>query len=307
MFEIPILFCTFNRLNCTKKTFSRIREIKPSKLYLLSDGARERVRGEKEKVNEVRKYVENHIDWECQVYKNYAGTNMGCGKRMSSGISWAFENEEKLIILEDDCFASIVFFDYCKELLNMYENNNNVMVIGGYNPLGKMRGKDSFVFTPFVEIWGWATWKRVWQEYDFDILEWGENKITPYMKKIMNKKECDHFTDLFKMVYLHKLDTWDYQLQYLIFQKGGLAIVPCANLVKNIGFGFDATHTKEVPTSLNNKIYKLKFPLQIPLHVNYNKRYNKQILKEQKDSLDFIEVIQRFLKIGYTSKLKERN
>lgn len=278
-FEVPILFCTFNRLECTKKTFERIREIKPTRLYLLSDGARENVSGEIEKVNAVRTYLEEHIDWKCQVYKNYSEKNMGCGKRMSSGISWAFDQEERLIILEDDCLADMSFFTYCQELLDLYEENENVKLIGGYNPLGILDGTDSFVFTPIIEIWGWATWKRAWQHYDYDISDWKERKISEYMKSVMDDKAIRHYTQLFDYVYTHEIDTWDYQLQYLVLQNEGLAIVPSKNMIENIGFGADATHTTMIPVGLYNESHQMEFPMQIPEYVESNKKYNDQVLE----------------------------
>ena len=278
-FDVPILFCTFNRLECAKKVFERIREVKPARLYLLSDGPRENVSGEGEKVNAVRKYLEEHIDWQCQVYKNYAEENMGCGKRMSSGISWAFEQEEKLIILEDDCLADLSFFRYCRELLDLYEKNENVMLIGGYNPLGLLEGKDSFTFTSVIEIWGWATWKRAWQQYDYNISDWKARKISAEMQAVMDEKAIKHYSNLFDYLYEHEVvDIWDYQLQYLILQTGTLAIVPKRNLVRNIGFGTDATHTKTAPAGLYNESHEMDFPLQIPACIKNNELYNKQIL-----------------------------
>lgn len=277
-FDVPILFCTFNRLECTKKVFERIREIKPAKLYLLSDGPRKNVEGEAEKVCAVRKYLEDHIDWECQVYKNYAEKNMGCGKRMSSGISWAFEQEEKIIILEDDCLADLSFFKYCKELLEVYKEAENIMVISGYNPLGILDEEYSFVFTPMVEIWGWATWKRVWEQYDYDMLDWKERKISSYMKSFMNDKQIEYYIQIFDSMYAHEIDTWDYQLQYLLLKKEALAIVPKKNMIENIGFGADATHTKTAPVNLCNEAYEIEFPMCIPAHIKSNEEYNKQIL-----------------------------
>lgn len=278
-FDVPIVFCTFNRLECTKKVFERIREIRPTKLYLVSDGARDSVSGEKEKVNGVRKYIETHIDWDCHVYKNFAEKNMGCGKRMSSGISWAFEQEEKLIILEDDCQADLSFFRYCEELLERYKDNESVMLIAGYNPLGTLEEKESFIFTPFIEIWGWATWKRTWQQYDYDIVDWKEHTGWQYMSKFMDNKVITQYSSLFDSVFDHKVDTWDYQLQYLVFRKGALAIVPSRSMVRNIGFGVDATHTKTAPIKLSNKSHTMEFPLKVPSGVENNAAYNEKVLE----------------------------
>lgn len=297
-FDIPIVFCTFNRLDCAKKVFEKIREIKPKKLYLVSDGPRMGIAEEQEKVNAVRKHLESHIDWECLVYKNFADANMGCGKRMSDGITWAFEKEEKLIILEDDCLVDISFFRYCKELLDLYEHDENIMLIGGYNPLGVVKNFGSFLFTPFAEIWGWATWKRVWQQYDYDIVAWKERNITSYMKKIMNTTMIEYYSNMFDQVYTHELDTWDYQLQYLIFQKEGLSIVPCKNMVKNIGFGVDATHTKDTLEQVCNVAHVMDFPLHVPKKIESNKQYNRKMLRTLYGKNSLIKIVKRFLHLN---------
>lgn len=283
-FDVPVLFCTFNRLECTKKVFERIREIKPAKLYLLSDGPRENVSKEEEKVFAVRKYLEKNIDWECLVFRNFAEKNMGCGKRMASGISWAFEQEEKLIIIEDDCLPNLSFFRYCKELLELYKDDENIMLVGGSNSVGELNEKDSFVFSPFIECWGWATWRRTWQQYDYDILDWREREVPQSMREVMSvcggeREKIEYYSSLFDSVYTHELDTWDYQLQYLVFQKGALTIVPRKCLVKNIGFGQEATHTKTVPVKLYSEDDEMSFPLQIPSQVKNSEEYNRGALK----------------------------
>ena len=275
-FDIPVLFCTFNRLECTKRVFERIREVKPAKMYLVSDGPRENIVDEEKKVNSIRRYLDEHVDWDCQIYKNYAEKNMGCGKRMSSGISWAFEQEEKLIIIEDDCLPDLSFFRYCEELLELYKEDENIMLIGGSNSIEEMEGEDSFVFTPYLENWGWATWKRTWEKYDYDILSWEGRKIPPYMKTFMSDKAIDFYARLFYLVYTHELDTWDYQLQYLIFQQEALTIAPQKCLVKNIGFGPDATHTKTKPDKLYSEDHRISFPMQIPSCVKNNEEYTKR-------------------------------
>lgn len=278
-FDVPVLFCTFNRLECTKRVFERIREVKPAKLYLLSDGPREKIKGEEEKVKAVRRYLEEHIDWNCKIFKNFAEENMGCGRRMSSGISWAFEKEEELIIVEDDCLPDSSFFRYCKELLQLYKEDERIMLVGGSNSVGVLEGEDSFIFTPYVENWGWATWKRTWEQYDYDIKDWRGRNIPPSMQAVMNEAAIKQYSELFDLVYTHELDTWDYQLQYLVFQKGALTVVPRKCLVKNIGFGPDATHTKTVPTKLYSEDHEMSFPLRIPSHVENNMAYNKRALE----------------------------
>lgn len=278
-FDVPVLFCTFNRLESTKEVFERIRQVKPAKLYLLSDGPRENVKDEAEKVAAVREYLETHIDWECQLHKNFAEKNMGCGLRMSSGITWAFEHEEELIIIEDDCLPDLSFFRYCRELLELYRENENIMVIGGSNDIGIQDEKDSFFFSPWVEIWGWATWKRTWEQYDYDISDWKNREIPPSMKALMDDEAIKAYARIFDSVYTHSLDTWDYQLQYLIYQKGALTVIPNTCMIKNIGFGSDATHTKTKPVELYSEAHEMIFPMQIPLRIKNNECFLEKALE----------------------------
>jgi hypothetical protein len=55
----------------------------------------------------------------------------------------------------------------------------------------------------------------------------------------------DHWRENFTNVYNGKIDTWDYQWVYTVLSQNGLAIIPNQNLVVNIGFGEEATHTKD--------------------------------------------------------------
>lgn len=293
--EVPVVFCTFNRLECTKKVFEQIKIAKPKKLYLVSDGARDNVPGEAEKVERVRNYLSEQIDWECEVFKNFAEKNLGCGKRMSSGISWAFKNEESLIILEDDCLVRQSFFRFCQEMLELYRDDERIGVISGYKSLESDNIEESYSFSGFTEIWGWATWKRVWDKYDYDISAWRKNKITPYMKTIMNKKAIANYKKSFESVYKHKLDTWDYQFQYQLMENKILTVIPNRSMVENVGFDNDATHTKEKPTDIIvDQSYEMEFPLKHPTQVVRDISYDKKYVEVQWPS-DQIGPIKRML------------
>lgn len=274
-FHTPVAFFTFNRLDTTKRVFEAIRDAKPPRLYLVSDGAREHVAGEKEKVEMVRAYLESHIDWECQVFKNYAPENMGCGKRVSSGITWVFENEEDAIILEDDCLPDQKFFLYCQDMLEHYRDDERIMVIGGNNPAGYFEIEEDYTFTKIPYIWGWASWRRAWKLYDYDLKTWPEQKKNPIFHKVMPLMAYWVYMAEFDTLYRHAYDTWDYQLMYATMLYDKLNIVPKISYTRNIGFQEESTHTKGTPKGVEQKIGASRFPVKYREEVEWDYKFDQ--------------------------------
>jgi hypothetical protein len=246
-FHTPILFLIFNRPDTTSKVFEIIRRIKPSNLFVSADGPRVNKQGEKEKCEETRKIIVR-IDWECDVHKNFSNENLGCKKGVTKGINWFFENVEEGIIIEDDCILDESFFYFTQEMLSRYRDDERIMHIGAGNfQDGIRRGNASYYFSKFCHVWGWATWRRAWKNYDVGIESFDEFKSQGLIKNIFeDKKIQNHWLNLFQTVYDNRLDTWDFQWVYTVWKQNGLSIIPNQNLVSNIGFGEDATHTKYV-------------------------------------------------------------
>uniref|UniRef100_A0A832G8Q5 Nucleotide-diphospho-sugar transferase n=1 Tax=Ignavibacterium album TaxID=591197 RepID=A0A832G8Q5_9BACT len=291
----PLLFLTFNRLDTTKKVFEVIKQVKPPKLYLASDGARGNKSGEKEVVESVRNFLLNNIDWQCDVKTLFREQNLGCGKAVSSAINWFFKNEEMGIILEDDCLPSISFFRFCDELLIRYKDDERIMHISGDNfQDGISRGDGSYYFSQISHVWGWAAWRRAWKLYDFEMKSlnkfinckiyksiWKQNKVQKYWLK------------QFKNVSLGKIDTWDYQWNYCLIVNNGLSILPNINLVENIGFNSEATHTSNSKLKMPSA-NEIKFPLTHPQFFvpdleadtyTFNKHYQQSLLSKIKGKL----------------------
>jgi hypothetical protein len=262
-FNIPILFLVFNRLDTTMKVFEVIKKVAPQKLYIASDGPRNN--HEKEKVEAVREYVLKSIDWDCEVKTLFRNENLGCGKAVSGAITWFFENEEMGIILEDDCLPSLSFFPYCKELLEYYKDDTRIYHIAGNNPLTYIKMPYSYYFARIQHCWGWASWRRAWNYYSYDI----ENMNAFLEKKKINNIfirniDKNYWIDIFIKMEKHEIDTWDYQWTYSIFNNNGICINPARNLITNIGFGKDGTHTFD-----NNKFSnQQRFEINGIIHQN---------------------------------------
>jgi len=183
----PLLFLTFNRLEVAVKVFSRIREAKPNRLYLASDGPRDFCRGEDKKVQEVRETIMSMVDWSCELKTLFRSNNLGCGKAVSEAVSWFLSQEEEGVILEDDCYPSHSFFRFCDEMLDTYRDHSDVLHVGGTNPLTESKASDTYYFSRYNRIWGWATWRRAWEHFDLSIEFWPSVKEDGRLHKILGK------------------------------------------------------------------------------------------------------------------------
>ncbi|NDK55857.1 nucleotide-diphospho-sugar transferase [Pontibacter fetidus] len=286
----PVLLIIFNRAHTTQKVFDRIRQVKPTKLYVAADGPRPHVPSDIEKCAETRRIVEQ-VDWDCEVKTLFREENLRCGVAPAQAITWFFENEEAGIILEDDCVPSKSFFWFCQELLQKYKNDTRVMHISGNNYLnGWRRDSDySYYFSNKVSSWGWATWRRAWQLYDFNITTYPELKRKGYLDDIfLNKFEKAYRLSKVDDTYLNieKGDVWDYQWDFTVYSNSGLCIVPEVNLVRNIGFGEDATHTfNQHEDKAKVEEQEISFPLRHPRFViqdkESDKRYFNYIIRDK--------------------------
>jgi hypothetical protein len=245
MFETPILFIVFNRPETTMLVFEVIRQIKPKLLFIAADGPRPDKPEDIVKCRKTRDVV-GKIDWDCEVKTLFREKNLGCGKGVSGAISWFFENVNEGIILEDDCVPHREFFYYCADLLKKYGDNPSILSIAGSNfQNGKKRGSASYYFSVHNRIWGWATWKRTWESYDITLNNIEDKESVHLVNSLFREKvEKAYWLKVFNLTKGGKIDTWDFQFMFLQWKLGGLTVTPNINLVSNIGYGDDATHTK---------------------------------------------------------------
>jgi len=247
--KAPVAFFIFNRPDVTARVFERIAAARPEKLIVVADGARPSRPGEAEKCAAVRKVVER-IDWPCDLHRDYSEANLGCGKRISSGLNAIFGEHERAIILEDDTLPDPTFFAFCDELLERYADDSRILHISGNNfQPASYRIPYSYYFSRYPHLWGWATWRRAWKLYDFDMKDYTPDgsRIAGILPDPIERKI---WTTNFDQIYHHTFDTWDFQWAYACFKNGGLGINPAVNLVSNIGFGAEATHTNDTASAL---------------------------------------------------------
>lgn len=276
--KTAVAFIVYKRSVTTKRVFHEISKVKPQKLYLIADGPKNI--SEIERCNEVRNYVENSINWDCDFNPVYSGINLGLAKRVKSGLDFVFKNEEKAIVLEDDTLPNNSFFTFCETLLNYYEDKSNVCHIAGCNyfpsafPSGI--GAD-YLFTARPSVWGFATWRRAWQHMDLNMPTWNHhNKEALLQEWCVSSKQKNDIRKLFDQ---HCMNSdpwaWSYAWTHSLWKNNSLSITPKNNLVTNIGFGPDATNT--ILAKSNSVGYppcteisgRINHPLAIERDINY--------------------------------------
>ena len=262
--------------------FEAIRQAKPPKLFVVADGPRDDRPDEAEKCKAARAIIER-VDWECEVIKNYSDVNLGCQKRVSSGLDWVFNSVEEAIIIEDDCLPHPTFFRFCEELLEKYRYDERIMMISGFNILEQWKSDiQSYHFTYYGSIWGWASWRRAWHYYDVNIKLWSKPETRERLRDIVGDSKQyltrkKHFED----IYYGRIDTWDYQWDFARLLQSGLSVVPSKNLISNIGFNQAATRTTVDSKGFSKiPLFPMTFPLIEPYTLTADRNYSDVFYKK---------------------------
>ncbi len=260
----PVALIVFNRPDTTAQVLDAIRAEKPARLFVIADGPRVGHITDQERCKATRRVIES-VDWPCEVKTHYAEVNMGCKMRVSSGINWLFEQVDEAIILEDDCVPTRSFFRFCSEMLQNYRHDTRIMHIGGSNyQLGVRRGDDSYYFSKYPHIWGWATWKRAWQHYDVHMNRWPAFRDGSWLHDWLSDSASETYWRANFQSIFESTTTWDVQWIFACWSQGALSISPSTNLVANIGAGTDATHTTGSNWITARQAKPISFPLVHP-------------------------------------------
>ncbi len=294
--KTPVAFLVFNRPDTTQRVFEEIRRARPPKLLVVADGPRADRPDEADKCKAVRTIIDT-VDWPCEVIKDYSNVNLGCKRRVSSGLDWVFNTVEEAIILEDDCLPHPTFFRFCQDLLEKYRDDERIFMISGDNfQFGKKRTAYSYYFSWYCHIWGWASWRRAWQKYDVNMELWPEIRDKGWLKNVFDeRKESNSWKQIFDAVYDGRINTWDYQWSFVCLTNNFLSILPNVNLISNIGFGAGTTHTNNMEDKRANlPTQEMLFPLVHPTYMirdeeaddfTYRNFVMQPLLKRIKDRL----------------------
>jgi hypothetical protein len=279
-----VAFIIFNRPQLTERVFAQIAKARPRKLLVIADGPRTRYPDDERNCAAARAVIDG-VDWDCEILTNYSDVNLGCASRVATGLTWVFNNVEEAVVLEDDCVPNASFFQFCDELLEYYRNDERVMHISGNNCLSVGRRiSGSYLFSIYTLSWGWATWRRAFRHYDPAIKLWPALRRTQWLCDLLGEPSAvERWQRTFDRTYadIRAVNTWDYQWLFACWAQHGLSILPRNNLVCNIGYGRNATHT----TSVNNKnanvaASEMTFPITHPQFMIRDREIDQKIFDQ---------------------------
>jgi hypothetical protein len=265
--KVPVLVLGFNRPDRVKQLFEMLAVIQPEQLFFAVDGPRAGHREDQERVAQTHKLVEL-IDWECDTHTQFQQVNLGCARGVTSGIDWFFSHVTEGIILEDDVIPTESFFIFCSELLVKYRDDQRVWCISGSNrlPSREISSLNSYRFSTIPQVWGWATWRDRWEKYSLDISDWRSRGLANReLLQTVNYSPAAfaYWSANFDLMARMAVDTWDIQLVNAAMRNRALAAIPNVNLVENIGWGTDATHTVELPPFIQ-PLEDMQLPIRHP-------------------------------------------
>ncbi len=297
--SVPVLLLGFNRPTEIRRVLEAISRGAVSELLVWLDGPRQGNERDLDLCQSVRELVDN-ANFDFPVKTFYNEINLGCRDSVSSGISWFFSEVEAGAVLEDDCLPSPDFFSYMSSLLERYREDERVFTVAGHmlNPAWR-RKPYPYHFSRYPHIWGWGTWRRVWQYYDPAIPAWGELRKTRWLEDDlgMTRDAARYWRYQFDAVWKGELDTWDHQLAFLSLSHEALNVVPHANLVSNIGFGPQATHTRStkhnVPLSEVHPLGKVSYEGEVELDGEEDRRTEIEIFRTKRPLWELFRIVFR--------------
>lgn len=287
MTKQAVLFIIFNRPVTTQRVFDAIRNAQPARLYIAADAARTGSAADEEKCKATRTITEQ-IDWPCEVKRLYRDNNLGCGKAVSEAINWFFAHETEGIILEDDCLPHPDFFTFTATMLEQYRNDHRIISINGSSLGYQPTNNNSYSYSRFMNMWGWATWRDRAMQIDYQMNEWktiGNKTAWVYQHTKQQLFDTDMnwyrlWRNKFTKVATDPGFTWDWQWMYQQLKNRQLSVVPSSNLISNIGFDTDATHTFEAENpAANIPTQPILLPLKHPAQMKPDFVYEEKFVK----------------------------
>lgn len=278
--QVPVLLVVFNRPEKTRRVIEALRQVKPARLFVAADGPRPGRPDDIEKCRLARQAA-SEIHWPCDVKTRFLDENVGCDPSVSAAIHWFFEHVEQGVILEDDCVLHPDYFRFCDEMFARYADDARIMQVSSFAPYPDRHHPYDYHFSRTFRCGGgWGTWRRAWALYS-DSLERYDNDIDQMLKAYFpSSAKYAERKKLYERFRLGKRDNWDYKWNFACYAQNSLCIVPEKNLMTNIGFDEEGTHTtKASPMFSQLRTEPLEFPLRHPPFVFADGRPERSLEK----------------------------
>jgi hypothetical protein len=246
----PVLILGFNRPDTMKRVIDAVRMARPPRVYIAIDGPRPNAPDDVAAVQACRDLV-GAIDWTTEIHTLFREANLGCGRGVSSAVTWFFEAEASGVILEDDVVPGPGFFPFHDALLRRYAEEPRVFSVTGssFAPPRRITRPGAYRFSRYPYVWGWGTWRRAWDQYRFLLGDWRSELPVIRLRERLggSDRATAYWEHRFDQQATASIDTWDFQFTFAALRVGALTAVSNVNLTENIGFGERATHTRRQP------------------------------------------------------------
>ncbi len=294
----PVVLILFRRPEETARLIEALSTLRPRQIFVIADGPRCDIPGEAQACAAARAELER-ISWPCDIFSDLAAVNLGLKRRVESGLDWVFSQVEEAIILEDDCIPHPSFFRFCEELLQRFRREDRVMTISGSSLLPEdARGAQSYRFSRYPLIWGWATWRRAWQRYDPEMRNWqGEASRAWLSAQLPRNPAAQRYWSYCFQKTREQRHTWDYAWTHACWLHQGLSVLPYRNLVTNIGFGKSASHTFDPGNRYANlAAQEMQFPLIHPAAMEPDLQHDLRLEAEAYSAAEFLQPMFRAIR-----------
>jgi hypothetical protein len=256
-----VLIIAYRRTGEVKRILQECKENNIGRIYVALDGPKNGNTEGKKDNEAIREVV-------ADFQKNYYGVittlfrdqNVGCAASCLSACDWAFENEEYLIVLEDDCIPSGYFFEFARSSINRIDSDSNIWLACGTQFAPSDIQNDSWVLSSYALIWGWVTSQAKWKEISFAIRSGNliprNIGISPWERIYWNQGS--------RRAYSGWKDVWDTILLQQMIANKKYAILPSEPLITNVGDDSSATHTIGISPWLRLEVGKFITPQNPP-------------------------------------------
>lgn len=263
----PIILFVYNRPEHTLQTLealSRNELADKSVLYIYSDGPKEEANDDQTKRIQQVKDIIRQKQWCKEVHIIEQKKNKGLADSIIDGVTEIINQYGKVIVLEDDLETGKGFLRFMNDGLEKYEREESVFQIAGFLfPIRKIRKRNSAYFLPLTTTWGWATWKRAWDQINFHPADWKTLMKDKQLSYHFNLDGVYDYTNmLMRQMNDHGYGSWGILFWWSVFKHNGLVLYPDHTLVQHRDTERTGTH-KGNYNHLNNPKFDQDYSVKL--------------------------------------------
>jgi hypothetical protein len=238
----PVVVFAYRRpdhLRNTLTSLMRCEGFEQSPVIVYCDGARDA--NETDSVMATRELARGMLGDRAEYH--FSEVNQGLSCSVIAGVSDTVDRFGRAIVVEDDLELSTSFLTFMNQALDRYAHDERVFQVSGYMfEVPELKTTPSALFLPFTVSWGWATWKRAWDQFDPQAMGWEALRTNKVLRRRFNLDGTYDYATMLMRQMAGLRDSWAVRWYWSVFKANGLVLFPPVSLVSNTGFDDSATH-----------------------------------------------------------------